>query len=278
MEQLKVLIPTDFGVLPAYAYQLVRRLGEQVALEVCFLHVLQVPDTVTMDEQGRIQTCGEIDPDFVLAQKQIAERQLDQLRAHYGQGVAVALVLGKVTDAITDFASKGAFDMIVMGTKGAWSWKERLVGSETQMVARHAGIPVLSLMCDRSQFTLRHILLVHDFAHPVHAPLPLLPRLIQSFGIHVHLFQLLPAGGEGLRAQTLAHMHAFAQAHGISAYTCHLGQDKDVAHGVSHFGHLDEMDLVCIGTHGKGGLMHSSATETLIQQLKKPILSFHLPQ
>lgn len=277
MEKIKVLIPTDFGVPAEYAYQLVRRLSEQAALEVHFLHVLEVPDTVTMDAKGRIQTCGEIDPDYVVAQKQIAERQLAALQAHYGPEVQVALRLGKITDTITDFARTGHFDLVVMGTQGAWGVKGKLSGSETQMVARHAEVPVLSLMCDRSQLTLRNVLVVHDFAEPISQPLPLLQRLRDAFGVHFHLFQLLPHRDAALHARTRASMEAFAQAQGITAYTCHIELDSDVAHGVTHFGHLDEMDIVCIGTHGKGGFFHSSATEELIQHLFKPILSFHIP-
>jgi nucleotide-binding universal stress UspA family protein len=277
MEKIKVLIPTDFGVPAEYAYQLVRRLSEQAALEVHFLHVLEVPDTVTMDAKGRVQTCGEIDPGYIVAQKQIAERQLAALQAHYGQDVQVALQLGKITDTITAFARAGRFDLIVMGTQGAWGVKGRLSGSETQMVARHAEVPVLSLMCDRSQLTLRNVLVVHDFAEHIDQTLPFMRRLRDDFGVHFHLFQLLPHRDEALVARTHAHMHAFAQAQGMRAYTCHVDLDSDVAHGVTHFGHLDEMDIVCIGTHGKRGFFHSSATEELIQHLFKPILSFHIP-
>jgi nucleotide-binding universal stress UspA family protein len=37
-----------------------------------------------------------------------------------------------------------------------------------------------------------------------------------------------------------------------------------------------DMDIVCIGTHGKGGLFHTSATEKLINHLFKPIISYQL--
>jgi nucleotide-binding universal stress UspA family protein len=36
------------------------------------------------------------------------------------------------------------------------------------------------------------------------------------------------------------------------------------------------MDIIFIGTHGKGNLFHASATEKLVNHLHKPIISFQL--
>jgi hypothetical protein len=58
MENIKILIPTDFSVQAEYAYLMVKKLGERIGVDVHFLHVLNVPDTVTMDANGNIQTFG----------------------------------------------------------------------------------------------------------------------------------------------------------------------------------------------------------------------------
>jgi nucleotide-binding universal stress UspA family protein len=73
-----------------------------------------------------------------------------------------------------------------------------------------------------------------------------------------------------------ANMKKFAELNDISNYECHLVNDKDVENGIAHFNQLKNMDIVCIGTHGKGGMFHHSATEKLINHLFKPIISFHL--
>jgi len=39
---------------------------------------------------------------------------------------------------------------------------------------------------------------------------------------------------------------------------------------------LIDMDIICTDTHGKGGFFHQSDTEKLINNLYKPIISFHL--
>ena len=278
MESLKILIPTDFSVQAEYAYLMVKKMEEKTAIEVHFLHVLAVPDTVTMDANGEIQTCGEIDVNYVLTQKEIAERKLSDLKSLYGNQVQTHLVLGKTTDAILKFSELNHFDLIVMGTKGAWGLKETLSGSETQIIARKSKTPLLSLMCDRSDLNIQNILLVHNFRNPVLEDSKLLLKLIKAFGPKRHFLQIT-SGKVGADYSTVeANMKKFAALNNITDYKCHLINDKDVENGVIHFNQMNNMDLIFIGTHGKGGMFHQSATEKLINHLFKPIISFHLSE
>ncbi len=276
MDNLKILIPTDFSVQAEFAYLMVKKLEEKAAIDIHFLHVLTVPDTVTMDATGSIQTCGEIDVNFVIRQKEIAERKLADLKTLYGNQIQTHLVLGKVTDAILDFSEQDHYDMIVMGTKGAWGIKEKLSGSETQIIARKSRIPLLSLMCDRSDLVIKNILLVHNFSDPVPENLSLMHKLIKSFDTKLHLLQITSGNVDSEKIAVEANMNKFAALNNITNYECHVINDKDVENGVIHFNQMINMDIICIGTHGKGGIFHQSATEKLINHLFKPIISFQL--
>lgn len=276
MEKLKIIIPTDFSVQAEFAYLMVQRLEEKTAIDIHFLHVLNVPDTVTMDSSGKIQTCGEIDVNYVTQQKDIAERKLANLKILYGDHINTHLVLGKTTDAILRFTESHQFDLIVMGTKGASGLKEKLSGSETQIIARKSKTPLLSLMCDRSDLQIRNILLVHNFTKLAKENLVLMHKLIKAFDPKMHLLQITTGSVNAEKAKVEAQMIQFAELNGISNYQCHLINDRDVENGVIHFNQMINMDIVCIGTHGKGGLFHQSATEKLINHLYKPIISFHL--
>jgi nucleotide-binding universal stress UspA family protein len=276
MEKLKILIPTDFSVQAEFAYLMVKKMEEKIPVDIYFLHVMNVPDTVTMDGNGNIQTCGEIDVNYVVKQKEIAERNLANLKALYGNDINSHFLLGKVTDGILNFAESNHFDLIVMGTKGAWGIKEKLSGSETQIIARKSKIPVLSLMCDRSDLNIQNILLVHNFNHPAKEDLQLMHKLIKAFNTKFHLLQITSGRVDSEKVLVEANMKSFAELNNITNYECHLINDKDVEKGVVHFNQMNNMDIVCIGTHGKGGMFHHSATEKLINHLFKPIISFHL--
>lgn len=276
METLKVLIPTDFSVQAEYAYLMVKKLEEKIPVDIHFMHVLSVPDTVTMDKQGNIQTCGEINVNYVVSQKDIASRKLNNLKTLYGEHIKTHLELGKITDKIVSYAKDEKFDLIVMGTKGAWGLKEKLSGSETQMIARLSSTPLLSLMCDRSDLVIENILLVHDFSNPKNENLALLHKLIKAFNTKVHLLQICKENTEVAKNNIHNNMDSFAKLNNIVNYEKNVLADKDVENGVIHFNQMHEMDIVCIGTHAKGGLLHVSATEKLINHLFKPIISYHL--
>lgn len=278
MEKLKILIPTDFSVQAEYAYLMVKKLEEKIPVETHFLHVLSVPDTVTMDENGKIETCGDISVSSIQSQKDIAERKLENLKSLYGNNIQTHFALGKLTNTITSFAEKNNFDLIVMGTKGAWGIKEKLSGTETQMIARVSKTPLLSLMCDRSDLVIENILLVHDFSTPKFENLGLLHKLIKAFNTKTHLLQIISNQTESEKEALLQLMDKFASLNYINNYEKHTLNDKDIENGVIHFNQMKEMDIVCIGTHGKGGLFHKSATEKLINHLFKPIISYHLNQ
>lgn len=276
MENLKILIPTDFSVQAEYAYLMVKKLEEKAAIDIHFLHVLQVPDTVTMDSHGTINTCGEIDVNYVLKQKEIAERKLANLKSLYGEQIQTHLVLGKITDAILKFSDVNHFDLVVMGTKGAWGLRESLSGSETQMIARKLKTPLLSLMCDRSDLNIQNILLVHNFSQPAKEDMTLLNKLINAFDTKVHFLQIITGNSDMQQGSIEANMNKFAGLNKISNYACHIINDKDVESGVIHYNQMNNMDIICIGTHGKGGIFHHSETEKLINHLFKPIISFQL--
>lgn len=277
MKPLKVLIPTDFSVQSDYAYILVKRLESKIPVDVHFLHILEVPDTVTMNSVGIIQTCGEIDADYVISQKNIAEKKLQALKIQLGDDIQTHLQLGKLTDGVVKFAQENQFDVIAMGTKGAWGIKEKVSGSEAQVIARNSTVPLLSLMCDRSDLEINNLLLVHDFGNSSNIELNLLHRLLQAFQPTIHLLQIVDERAD--KAKVTAQMEAFAAKNDIQNYKTHLLVDRDIEQGVIHFNQMHETDVVCIGTHGKKGLerlLHPSATEKLINHLFKPILSFHI--
>lgn len=274
MEKLKILIPTDFSVQAEFAYLMVNNLGSKLPVETHFVHVLNVPDTVTMDGKGNIQTCGEIDVRYVEQQRDIALRKLENLKTLYGQDIETHLALGKTIDTVIGVAAAHGFDLIVMGTKGASGIRDIISGTDTQMIVRRSQVPVLSLMCDRSDLQIQNLLLVHDFSENGNQDMKLMHRILAAFGAKVHLLQV--AASKDSEDSIRRNMDLFAKANGLETYEVHVLHDRDVESGVIHFNQMHNIDIVCMGTHGKGGWFHSSATEKLVKHLFKPIISFHL--
>jgi nucleotide-binding universal stress UspA family protein len=215
---------------------------------------------------------------YIKQQKAIALRNLESIKLHYGNQIKTHLLLGKITDSIIDFSELHQFDLIVMGTKGAWGLREKLSGSETQMIARRSKIPVLSLMCDCSDLQIKNMLMVHDFSNPQKEQLDLLHKFIKGFNAQLHFLQITSDDFLNKEADIGTNMAKFAALNNIEQYQAHIIKDQQIETGVVHFNQMNNMDVVCIGTHGKGSIFHKSVTEKLINHLFKPIISFQLKQ
>ncbi|PWH82226.1 universal stress protein [Brumimicrobium oceani] len=272
-ESLKVLIPTDFSIEAEYAFMMVNNLSKKANMDITFLHILNVPDTVTLDKDNNISTCGEIDVDFVAVQRDMALGKLNELKEK-NEGVKTDLIFGHTTTGIIQYAEENNFDLIALGTKGTSGFAERFIGSNAQLIARRSEIPVMTLMCDRSGLELKDILLVHNFEENDPQNLKLMKRVMEVFGTKLHLLQIATKNDN--QDKIKENMLIFAQKNELKNYEMHVILDHNIEEGVNHFMESHDMDVVCIGTHGKGGFFHKSATETLINHLYKPIISYKI--
>lgn len=276
METLRMLIPTDFSEQATYAWHMVEAWKEKLALEVHFLHVIDAPDTVSLDANGAIQTCGDIDAQTLENHRLMA---IEKLKPFQEMGARVKVLPGKLTDVILSYASEMEADLIVMGSKGAHGIKEVITGSELQQVARRSLIPVLSMKCDRIGFNPGSILLVHDFSDQQTSDFRLLKAIRDAFSSEIHLLQFLNDGQWQEKSKWEGQMRSYAQHHGLGPVETHVYRELDVETGVEHFIQEQDFDLICIGTHGRSAwsrMFRSSPTERLLNHLHKPILSFHL--
>jgi nucleotide-binding universal stress UspA family protein len=127
-------------------------------------------------------------------------------------------------------------------------------------------------MCDRSDWTPEEVLLVHQFdKEDLVLPAATL-AIIEAFHSRIHLLEFVK--DQKSEESVKAAMRAFVTKHALQHVNMHVLQEKDVEQGVLHFDQMKGVDMLLIGTHGNGGLFHKSATESLINHMYKPMLTF----
>lgn len=277
MNPLKILIPTDFSIQSEYAYVLIKKLEEKLPVEVHFIHILNTPDSISIDDNGNITTCGDIAPDFVKKHYDIAAQKFEELKKRIDGNIHIHIRSGKLTEGIISFAEKNQFNLIAMGTKGIEGLRDKLGGTETQLVARKSKVPVLSLSCDRSHLEIKNILFVHDFLADEQFDISLMKHISDAFQCTIHLLHILTSRtGQQIADKVKANMEKFAAENQLKNYLIHVLKDSDIEQGVYHFDQMHSMDIICIGTHGKGSLFYSSVTEKLINHMYKPLITFRM--
>ncbi len=270
---MRILIPTNFSVLPEYAWILIQKIMKGKVYEVTFLHVMQAPDTVSLDDNKNFTTCGEIDIQYLLTQREIVEKKMKGISdGHQGQ-VKTDWIIGKLTDAICSYAEQGKYDLIAMGTSGASGLSEWLSGSNTQMVSRKTQIPVLSLMCDRSDWELRNVLFVQDFSKPFVSDMHWLEEILDSESSNMHFLHV--EDSESNHQRVMGNMESFANTMRWHNAKFHTIKDTRVENGVIHFNQMNDMDLVVICNNVRKNLFKHSDAENLINHMFKPLITFH---
>jgi universal stress protein A len=140
----RILCPTDFSEPACRAIKAAGELAEAFSAELILIHVVgAIPalDTPT----------GMVGFDVAAYQKELtdsAEKSLqERLEKHIPKTVkARSLVVhGDAAHEIVRAAKEEGVDLIVMSTHGATGWRERIFGSVSEKVLRHAEGPMLTI-------------------------------------------------------------------------------------------------------------------------------------
>ena len=272
---MRVLIPTDFSPLSSFATIMADKLKALEDIELHFLHVVDWSEP-ELDSEGHPHAGEGEDPKALAAHLLAAKNKMDEL-AKDRPNQTFQILFGPRTKTLVEYAESNHFDMIIMGTKGATGLGRWLSGSETQHIARQSNVPVLSLMCDRSDLEIKDILVVHDFLNKEAVELPMLELFEKGFGATIHLLYVSTTEMDAVKIHEK--MDDFAKANGLNTIIRHIHADKDVPSGVTHFNQMNDMDMIIIGTEGRRGLgrlLKSSVAEKLINNLYKPIITYHI--
>lgn len=273
---MRILIPTDFTELSDFATIMADKLKSTGETEVHFLHIVEWGYTEE-DASGSIQVAEGDDTQFLVKKLVEAKTKMDALKSRR-PGDTFHILFGPRTQTLVEYAESNHFDLIVMGTRGASGLSRWLSGSETQHIARISKVPVMSLMCNRSDLVIKNILIVHDFLDKPPVNMPLLKILENGLGATSHLLYVNTEEGV-YREDVEKKMNTFAELNEISNTEFHIHADRNIASGVTHYNQMNNMDLLFIGTEGRRGLgrlLKSSVAEKLINNLYKPIITFHI--
>jgi nucleotide-binding universal stress UspA family protein len=139
----KILIPVDFSPHAAEATRVGADLAKRFGASVTLIYVYDplayaVPDGFVMLPPP------ELDKLFDAFRAQLASSERLALDAGAPR-VETKLLQGFVASQIAEFASRGEFDLIVMGTHGRTGMQHLFLGSVAERVVRLASCPVLTV-------------------------------------------------------------------------------------------------------------------------------------
>ena len=153
-----ILVPTDFSPNADNALHYALNLADHLHGKVILLHNVENPVDYTGAGVGGFATSDPLlsatpvyPPAFNQgdALQHISEDRLNELVLKLRQTTSVALesttVAGSLTDNLNNLVREQRVDLVVMGTKGATNFLERIIGSNTASYMQVAVCPVLAV-------------------------------------------------------------------------------------------------------------------------------------
>ncbi|WP_162426647.1 universal stress protein [Pontibacter pudoricolor] len=277
-KKLNIMVPVDFTPVSFKVIEFLHLLMQAAPVTTRLVHVIEVN---TGDWGGSSEASETLDKEKFKLEEQKVRKQFEELRKQVDFDFTSDIVYGGLTTAIAKYAAHHQTDLVLMGTKGADGWLEKISGSEAQQVVRHTEVPVITIHQFASITPVRNILWVADFEaqKQPEQSITTIKNLQRLFNAKLHLLQIIGKDDEQQTQATQQHMRRFADTFGLQNYELHLHHNYKVPAGVRNFNQATEMDLVLIGTHARKGISHlfyGSIAESLVNHCIRPLMTYHL--
>jgi len=275
----RILVPTDFSAASGRALQYARRLARHLKARVVVLHVyhpsfdlnnpyLDVP--VNDFDQFKQKALD----DFLLEFDGLSGEEPEHPRPE------TELIVGFAGEEIVHYAEAG--DLIVMGTIGTGkAVLEKVFGSVSSYVARHARVPVLLVPKEKGYRPVRKVMYASDHAQADEAMLKsaLSESALQPEEVHfVHAER--EAGVEWQVAEVRLEQLQAGAAPGLSMRFVELTCEQ-IVEGLYRYATEQEIDLIVMSTVHRNfveDLFHRSVTRQMIRYSTIPILVMHFQE
>jgi len=193
----KILVPTDFSTGAEMAYKTAGKMAHIYGGKIDLIHIVPsvkywnesikrigLPLDINEDAYPRIIEDTELQVENILRNKIDSD-----VRGNYHVKID-----RKPSVAITDFAQKNDYDLIVMGAKGE---DETVMfrGSTTEKVIRHSKVPVFVVDKEMNADNIDNIVVPTDGSQMSFATFPVAVKLAAIFDARITLFHVLELYG-----------------------------------------------------------------------------------
>lgn len=180
----KILVPVDFSEISIHALDKAIIIARKINASITLLHVAEtykfntaLKDYPKMNDIIRKGIEAELDK--LISNKNIGELKINKVHGE-----------GKIYSKINETASKGKYDLIVMGThgiSGVKDFKKFLLGSNAYRVVHSAPCPVITIKAKKNVAGFKNILLPLDTTKKTETKVGFAAMLAKIFDAKVHI-------------------------------------------------------------------------------------------
>ena len=275
----KILIPTDGSQLGDYAYNLAHDIANRTAAEIIILSIVPAPPNTFFSPDGELKQDEGEDFSDLFQYRDDLQKVMENWSKEKPDISQVEVKIGRVDEDIVQCVKDHGIDLVVMGTTGAYGVKEFIQGSHAVKIVRNSPAPVLTLKCDRSNMTVKDLLLAGDFEKPERLDLTVVKELQKAYRANLHLLSVNTPGNFFTTRAIEEQMKQFVDINELEEVNMHVYCAETVEEGLVHFSEDTGIDFLMMGTHqrkGLGRLFKKSISESVVNHIWQPVLTFHV--
>jgi len=272
----KILVPTDFSEQAENALKVAAQLAKKHNAEIYLLHTLELP-MQKIDPLSTSQNLPEAMYFMQLAHKHF-ESLLDK---KYLKGLNVHEIVEfyEIFRGVYQVCKKHDIDLIVMGSHGTNSFKEMLIGSNTEKVVRTSEVPVLVIKKEHPAFKIEDFVFASNFKDHYKASYIKATTFAKLLNAKMHLLMVNTAGHFMTTHDAKERIIEFSKCTDFENFTVNIYNDINVEEGIMNFSQSISADLIGMCTHGRRGLsnfFNGSISEDLVNNAKRPVITFKI--
>lgn len=272
MKPPKLLLLTDFSPLSAVAIEYAIRLAAPLDAEFTLMHFVRLE----FMPKASLKLKGIEKSLLALAQEE-GDEMVEELRKKIKGNYTLTFKAAKahtVADAVTREVERNPVNLVVMGARGASTFKKIRLGGTTVSVIDSCKAPVLAIP-EFAQFNgLKKIVYATDLKN-VNKELDIVTELASIFNSHVHMVRVLPvldkkADQEKENTEQLVAQHPYKKI------DFKIILDEDIPVAIDRYIQETKADLLTTFTHTlslEEKLFAKSVTRKLAYQAKTPLLA-----
>jgi nucleotide-binding universal stress UspA family protein len=302
---LRVLMGVDFSLASEHAMRWVGALCAFGPCEVSAIHLYWPPDQFERLGLSGVRDYMGPHPEVVQAvQTQFARRFVETIGLQSVR-MLVQPHLGRPADRIAKQAEDDEADLVVVGSHSREPLERMIEGSVSRGVLHGARVSVACVPAPRQPATewparIRNVLVATDFTPTGNAAVALAYSLVAPHGT-VHLAHVVPDRTHGSvephdifvsdDAALASEPHAAARRHlmelrlpgysGHAASVVHVLESNEPAAAIAQAAERLDADLICMGTHGRGGVARAalgSVALGVLPHTQRPVLFARAPR
>jgi nucleotide-binding universal stress UspA family protein len=290
-----LLVPLDGSSFSEDALPLARRLASRLSAEVHLVHVIRPAPDFDLKQPGD-------DLEWNAKVREGAEAHLGEIaESMKSEGIRarVAVLEGRVVDALDGYLRENSIPLAVMTTHGSGGLRRWWLGSVADGLLRGGSANILLVRPwddtderDAEAPAFRHLVVPLDGSRAAEAALPPALDLARHFDARVSLLRVVPAplevtsiyGVPGVRMEGDADRERMKRAKAYLEEVARRSgpevESKAIEHGAAAEGVIEGArelggDLLVISTHGHGGLTRvvlGSVADKVVRGTALPVL------